>query len=142
VNLAPLEPDFGGRWPNAKVEKGGAFSLAGVLPGRFRLNMVNVTGYVKTLQLGDQQVSPHDFNVPAGASGTMRVVVSNKMATVEGSVSGFRPAAATVWLILMPEDSARSSEGRAWNVNPDGHFEVGGVEPGGYRLYAVYGVEP
>jgi len=152
VRLSPLDPDFTGLWPNAKVEKDGTFSLAGVLPGHWRLTVDGLPGYVKSLSLGDQQVSPYDFNVAPGASGTLRVVVSSKTAKVEGAVSGFRPAAIpvsgfrpadnNVWVILIPEDPARASAARVWNVNPDGHFEVAGVEPGPYRLYSVFGVEP
>jgi len=152
VRLSPLDPDFTGQWPNAKVEKDGTFSLAGVMPGRWRLTVDGLPGYVKSLSLGDQQVSPYDFNVAPGASGTLRVMVSTKTAKVDGAVSGFRPEAIAVsgfrpavnnvWVILMPEDPARASAARVWNVNSDGHFEVGGVEPGAYRLYAVFGVEP
>ena len=83
VRLTSLDSENGGQVHNAKVEKGGIFSLAGVLPGRFRLTVDGLPGYVKSLSCGDRQVSPYDFNVAPNASGTMRVVASTKMAIVE-----------------------------------------------------------
>jgi hypothetical protein len=144
VRLMRLEPDFSGNWPNAKVEKDGTFSLTGVLPGRWRMEFSFGASYTKSFWLGDTQVSPYGFNVPPGAGGKMRLIVSTKMAEIEGSVDGTRPLVANpLWVIAVPEDPERWAAGRTWNaaVGEDNHFRFS-AEPGRYRLYSFGGIAP
>ena len=143
VRLAPLDwPVYS--QPNAKVEKDGTFTISGVMPGRWRLQVNNVPGYVKSLTIGDQPVSPYGFNIGAGSGGAMRVVLGAKFAQIEGTITGTRPEVSDVWVIAAPEDPDRIAAGlgRAAGVDAGGHFLIGGLEPGKYRVYGVTGVEP
>ena len=114
------------------------------MPGRWRLEVQNVQGYVKSFMIGDQPVSPYGFNVGPASGGVMRIVMGDHTAQIEGTVSGERPEGASLWLMAVPEDADRLAAGRIWTTGLMGseHFTLPGVEPGKYRLYALAGVEP
>ncbi len=144
VVLTPLDAGNFGQPSDASVARDGAFSISGVLPGRWRLELGSANGYVKSLSLGGQEVSPDAFYVAPGAGGEMRVVMGTKMAQLEGSVSGLRPEDTSgAWLVLAPEDPDKMIVGRLRNTSADraGRFHLSGLEPGHYRLYALAGAE-
>ncbi|HLN04146.1 MAG TPA: carboxypeptidase regulatory-like domain-containing protein [Bryobacteraceae bacterium] len=129
--------------PYAKIENG-KFTISGVMPGRWRLEVDNVQGYVKSFTIGDQPVSPYGFNVGPASGGAMRIVMGDHTAQIEGTVTGERPEGASLWLMVVPEDPDRIAASRFWTTGLDGsgHFMLNGVEPGKYRLFALAGVEP
>jgi hypothetical protein len=70
----------------------------------------------------------------------MRVVVGTKMAQLEGMVDGIRPEdAGAAWLVLAPEDAGTITMDRLRNTSADRarHFQMSGLAPGRYRLYAL-----
>jgi hypothetical protein len=145
VRLMPTDSTSYGQSPFAKVDKDRSFALSGVIAGRWRLQVENLMGYVKSLMVGDRPASPHGFNIGPGSEGVMRVVMGAKWAQVEGTVTGTKPEGATnLWLMAVPDDPDRIAEGRI-SVTPaegSGHFTLTGIEPGKYRLYAFAGIEP
>jgi len=142
IRLTPLDPEFSGSWPEAKVEGDGTFSLTGVVAGRWCLRVEGAQAYVKSLSVSGQEVHGCAFNVFPGAGGVMRVVASTKMAAVEGAVSGITPQQAnSVLLILVSEEADKQGQLRTVRAGADGHFSMTGIEPGRYRLYAAGGME-
>lgn len=140
IVLTPLDAGNLGPSPDAKVEKDGAFSISGMLPGRWRLELGSASGYLKSLSVGGQEVSASAFTVAPGAGGEMRIVVGTRMAQLEGSVDGIRPEdAGGAWLVLAPEDAGTIAVGRLLNASTDraGRFRMAGLAPGRYRLYAL-----
>jgi hypothetical protein len=140
IVLTPLDAENARPAPETKVEKDGTFSISGILPGRWRLELGSANGYLKSLSVGGQEASASAFTVVPGAGGEMRVVVGTKMAQVEGSVDGIRPEDAGVaWLVLAPEDANTIAADRLRNTSADraGHFHMSGLAPGRYRLYAL-----
>ena len=140
ILLTPLDAENAGPAPETKVEKDGTFSISGILPGRWRLELGSANGYLKSLSVGGQEASASAFTVVPGAGGEMRVVVGTKMAQVEGSVDGVRPEdAGAAWLVLAPEDAGTIAMDRLRNTSADraGHFHMSGLAPGRYRLYAL-----
>jgi hypothetical protein len=144
VRLIPVDPSFYGQTPFAKVDKDRTFALSGVLPGRWRLQVDNFMGYVKSFMVGDRPASPHGFNTGPGSGGVMRIVIGVKLAQIEGTVNGAKPEGATnLWLLAAPDDPDRIAEGRISITSVEGgHFTLTGIEPGKYRLYAFAGIEP
>ena len=141
IRLTPIDPEMSGSWPEAKVGIDGTFSLSGVVAGRWCLRADNLHGYVKSLSVGGQEMRSCVFNVLPGGGGAIRVVVSTKLARLEGTVNGMTPEAGSVLLILKPEDPEAISSQRSLLVSADGRFSMSGVEPGRYRLYAAVGNE-
>ena len=146
VQLIPVEQMVYGGWPHAQIAKDGTFTLSKVMPGRWRLQVNGLMGYVKSFTIGDQAVSPYNFNVSPGAGGTMRIVMGDKTAQIEGSVTGIQPdSTGNIQVMLVPEDPDRLVVGRTWNTSAapgNGRFGMNGIEPGKYRLYAFDTVEP
>jgi len=140
IVLTPLDAENAGPVPETKVEKDGTFSISGMLPGRWRLELGSANGYLRSLSVSGQEVSASAFTVVPGAGGEMRVVVGTKMAQLEGIVDGIRPEGAGVaWLVLAPEDADAIAIARLRNTSADraGHFHMSGLAPGRYRLYAL-----
>ena len=140
IALIPLDAENAGPSPDAKVEKDGTFSISGILPGRWRLEVGSANGYLKSLSVGGQEVSAFAFMVVPGAGGEMRIVMGTKMAQLEGSVEGIRPEdAGGAWLVLAPEDANIVAVGSLRNASADraGRFHMSGLAPGRYRLYAL-----
>jgi hypothetical protein len=142
IRLTPLDGEFSGSWPEAKVETDGTFSLSGVVAGRWCLRVEDARMYVKSLSVSGQEVHGCAFNAFPGSGGVMRAVVSTKLANVEGMVSGMPPQQPnSVLLILVSEEADAQGQPRTMRASADGHFSMTGIEPGRYRLYAAAGME-
>jgi hypothetical protein len=142
IVLTPLDAENFGPAPETKVEKDGTFSISGMLPGRWRVELGSAIGYLKSLSVGGQEVSASAFTVAPGAGGEMRIVMGTKVAQVEGSVDGMRPEDASgVWVALAPEDAETIAMDRFLytSVDRSGRFHMSGLAPGRYRLYALSG---
>jgi hypothetical protein len=140
IRMTPLDAEFMGPWPGAKVEKDGTFALSGVLPGRWCLSVENIQGHIKSLTFGGQEAHSCAFAVAAG--GALQVVVSTKMAEVEGTLQGTRLGDGGLVVILAPEDEDRVPGAvRTFPAGSDGRFRAPGIAPGRYRLYGAGNVE-
>jgi len=140
IILTPLDSGNLGPSPEAKTEKDGTFSISGILPGRWRLELGSAHGYLKWLSVGGQEVTASVFTAVPGAGGDMRIVMGTRMAQLEGTVDGIRPEdAGGVWLVLAPEDLNMLAPARLRNASADraGRFHMSGLAPGRYRLYAL-----
>ena len=119
----------------AQVNKDGTFTLAGVIPGHWRLT-VNDFGYVKSLSLGGQQVSPYDFQISAGTTGPLQVLVGMKMADISVTVTGLSGSGQASFLVF-PEDLDRLGSGLERVAMGGSQLGIGGLPPGRYRLLAT-----
>jgi hypothetical protein len=142
IRVTPLDADFSGVWPEAKVESDGTFSVSGVVAGSWCLRVENARGYVKSLSVSGQEVHGCVFHAFPGSGGVMRAVVSTKMASVEGTVSGMTPQQPnSIVLILVPAEPDAQGQPHTAGAGADGHFSLTGIAPGRYRLYAASGME-
>src|SRR5690348_199718 len=81
VLMSPIDGEFMGAPPQATVGEDRTFTLT-VPPGRWRLQVNAPPGYVKSVTLGDQEVSPSALEIgPAPAA--LKVVIGTKTAQVE-----------------------------------------------------------
>ncbi|MGA2581492.1 MAG: carboxypeptidase-like regulatory domain-containing protein [Bryobacteraceae bacterium] len=142
VSLAPVDGPFFLPQAQAQMDKDGAFTLTGVLPGRWRLT-VSAPGFVKSASLGDQPVPPAGFQIAEGAAGPLRIVLGSKLAAVHLEVAG-AAAGGQLSAVIYPEDSERLGVGleRAATAMGTGHIEFGELAPGRYRVFAIDSPNP
>jgi hypothetical protein len=123
----------------ANVNKDGSFKIASVLPGIWDINVSPIPpgGYIKSIQLGDQDVLTEDMTIRPSTSEPLKIVFSTRAATLEGDVlQGDQPTRAVV--VLAPEAKLRHMVGfyRFATTDEKGHFEINRARPGDYRLFA------
>jgi hypothetical protein len=125
-------PTPGGQQP-AKVEEGGAFTISGLLPGRWRVRAYGLpnNGYVKSVSFGDREVPDRIIDLASGASGPLRILVGTKGGTIEGSLRG-EP---NVQVVLFP-DSGDDEQLRSAG-SQGSRYQFTNVPPGKYRLVAL-----
>lgn len=142
VSLAPVDGPFFLPQSQAQTDKDGAFTLTGVLPGRWRL-VVSAPGFVKSASFGDQPVSPDGFQIAEGAAGPLRIMLGSKLAAVHVQVAGAAPDR-QLSAVIFPEDSERLGAGleRAGTAMGTGRIEFGGLAPGRYRVFAIDSPNP
>jgi hypothetical protein len=138
--LAPVGAHRYGSPAQAEINKDGTFTLAGVMPGHWRL-MLSGLGYVKSLSLAGQQVSPYDFQIPPGATGPLQVLIGIKMAYINVTVTGLSTGGQASVLIF-PEDLDRLGAGLERVAMGGSELGVGGLPPGRYRLLATDAPNP
>jgi Carboxypeptidase regulatory-like domain len=141
ISLAPVDGPYFMPQPQAKMDKDGAFTLTGVLPGRWRL-MVSAPGYAKSVSLAGQPVSQQGFQVAAGA-GPLRIVMGSKQADVHVEIAGAAPDR-QVSALIFPEDPGRLGAGleRVGSAMGTGRIEFGALPPGRYRVFATDSLNP
>ena len=137
IYLNPLDNQILQGPTNGQIKEDGTFTIAGVPPGRWSL-MMDFGGYIKSMQLNDQDVSPEAFELPSGTPiDTVRIVVGNDWAQMDGNVS---PATqgAQIFGFVWREDSEASGQmfDRQFSVNPSGQFRAANLAPGKYRACA------
>ncbi len=135
VSLTPVEQTLYLPPPRGEIAKDGTFNMSGIVPGHWRLAL-GATGYIKSVTLGGQQISPYGFHIPPGATGPMHILMSAKTADVNVNVSG-ATADRNAYLLLYPEDPERMGAGLERISAGAGHIDLGGVAPGRYRLLAT-----
>jgi hypothetical protein len=141
--VSQYEKAFGGATGTGEPDAQGAFHIAKVFPGRLRVRVEPLpeNAYVKSVKLDGTEAADHVVDLSRGVkNSSLRVVVSRKGATVEGSVvdeDGKPPQAPSLWVVLAmsPDELAFDSPGvkRAEGSS----FSFKGLRPGKYRLYAL-----
>lgn len=130
------------RIEDVSVGANGVFALEGVLDGSYRIKLSGLPKdfYVKSARLGGADALDSPITVSGSQSlGPLDVLVSADGGHIAGTVMshGHPYKAATV--VLVPDGRQRNAE-RLYMVSQDtdvsGHFVLGGVVPGDYKLFA------
>ena len=138
VVLEPLSNLPFPRPPQAHVTKDGTFTVTGVTPGRWRLNLFAGL-YVKSLSIGAREVSPYGFELASGTAGPIHILASNKTGQVQAAVSATSGGQAINFL-LVPAEPERLDGGLVRSSPAGGgQATLTGVVPGRYRLFAFDG---
>jgi hypothetical protein len=141
MSLASVDTPYFMRQLQAQVDKDGAFTFAGVMPGRWRL-FPNLPGYLKSVSLAGQTVRPGDFQIAAGATGPLRITLGSKFADLHVEIQN-APAGQQVSAVIFPEDSGRLGIGlERLGFMANGSIDFGALAPGRYRVFATDGPNP
>ncbi len=130
-----------GAFPNAAMKEDGSFVFAAVPPGVWDIEVQPMPkgGYLKSMKLGEEDVLTKDMVVTSRTNQTLNIVVSLKGATLEGEVDipqshvGLEAS-----VLLAPEGNLRPvlSYYTLKGINTEGEFQMEGLTPGSYRVYA------
>lgn len=107
----------------------GAFSVAEVMPGTYRLDVFPPAGfYVKSATFAGADILNTDFTVAPGA-GPMEIVLADDGGAIEGDIvdGDGKPVEGGVIALR---------NGAATTVQSTGHFKLQNLAPGDYKVYA------
>jgi len=129
----------------AEAAADGKFMIRQVPPGVWDINVrpVPAGGYIKSMQLGTQDVLTEEMRIGPGSSGPLNIVVSARGAQVEGNVQAESEQRRSL-IVLAPWGKFRhvASFFRVTMSDEKGHFELRGITPGEYRLFAFDDMKP
>jgi hypothetical protein len=132
IQLLPQSVQFGLAGAQTQIADDGTFTLKGVMPAPWRLQLIGPTGFIKSAWLGSTDVTNAPLDLSGGAAGALRIVVSTNMATIRGSAP-----AGTVVMVQRVDDNTPFHFNRAMGVDQNGQYSLGGLAPGRYRVVAT-----
>jgi len=146
ISLQPRDeiPWGGGR---ARVKEDGTFVVENVGDGDYEVSLWRLPGnlYLKAAHLGTTDVLEEGFSLGGGAPpGSLELILSPNGARVEGTVlnADNQPlSGATVVLIPEPRRRDQSRLYEAASTDQYGHFQLRGIAPGEYKLFAWEEIE-
>ena len=132
---------------NPRPAADGSFTLDGLAPGDFRVNVQQLPsgGFLKSMRLGNADVLNDGLHLTGPPQGLLEIVIGVNAGNIEGSVSNDRQQAlpsATVVLVPDPRFRRRSDLYRVVTTDNSGRFRMSAVSPGDYKLFAWENVEP
>ena len=124
--------------PAAQVAPDGSFGFESLSAGTFALSFVNIPDpfYIKSVRRGTVDLLQHKITVPASSSESLTVTISGDGGRLSGTVDDvITQDAATI--VLVPKDRpTRTDLYRVSKADATGFFEMRGVAPGDYEVYA------
>jgi hypothetical protein len=140
----------------ARVSKDGAFSVRAVPAGDYRVDVLPVLNapsdetvpptlenvYVRSIRFGSEDVLNDSLRINAASSGRMDVVLSTNGGAVEGRVLRDKQEPVGYARVVLLPDGARGGFDKSAVSNGTGKFEIKGIPPGDYKLFAWEFVEP
>ena len=124
----------------AEVDKDGAFHLAGILPGRYRLEVQPMPegAFLASVMLDGRTVDDTGFDFSRGGSGArLQIAISRNAGEISGSVldQNGAPLASPLAAVLVWKNAAQVKP--EFNMLAGGRYDLKGLRPGKYRILAV-----
>jgi protocatechuate 3,4-dioxygenase beta subunit len=143
-----LEPETMRFWggTSARVQANQQFTLKNVNEGDYRIIAGGISKdcYLKEVQYGDSRGKDNTIAVSKGGGAPLEVTISSRGARVQGAVvnQDGLPAAG-IWVVAVP-DEARRGDSRLFKsqtTDQYGKYDLHGLSPGGYKIFAWTGIE-
>jgi protocatechuate 3,4-dioxygenase beta subunit len=122
---------------------GSVFSIPGITPGNYRINVTPVTGkeepalFVKSIRFDGVESANGVLQIGNSSSGQLDISLGRNGAIAEGRVLDVqRQPAPNVIIVLVPADSQRPDLFKTTTTDIAGHFQMQGVAPGSYLAFA------
>jgi hypothetical protein len=132
IGLNPQSQGGGLPGSQTQVNEDGTFTIKGVLPAPWRLQLNAPFAFVKAAWLGSTDVTNGPFDLSSGAAGAIRILVSTNTATIRGSA----PAGMMVFVRRADQDPVFGGQ-TATGVDQNGQYTLGGLAPGKYRVFVM-----
>jgi hypothetical protein len=131
-----------GRRTGATVAADGTFELTGFSgPLRIWVAQLPKGWAVSRIEINGAEVTDDTFELRAGITANMRVIVSNQLGVVRGAETVRNVPVPDAAVVVFPADARqRSAPSRfiRWGrTDPDGQYSVDGLPPGDYRAIAL-----
>jgi hypothetical protein len=128
----------------ATADEAGKFRLRGVSPGLYRVLVNNLRAglYVKAIRAGNYDVMETGLDLSRGGlSGEIAIVLSANGGTLQGTTrneNGSSPGG--VQVLAIPASGAHRLKTAV--TDQSGRYEIKGLAPGDYRVFAFEDIEP
>lgn len=143
----PLQSTGVGTW-TTNADASGRFSVAGVIPGRYRVNAFGAQAWqVKQVLVNGIDVLDFPFEVESGSQvPDVTIQFGDKVTELKGTLSAADGSpTADYSVVIFPDDSRywipHARRMRSTRPATDGTFSIVGLPPGDYRIAAVTDVE-
>ena len=146
VQLSPME-GMAFNVPNATAKEDGSFVLENVGPDRYRVMVLNLPKdtWLQSIRAGDQEVLDSGIDLAAGAAGNVQIVLGLGTGSISGTVQDAKqqPASGSIVTLLPdPMKEERYDLYRTTTADQNGQFNLQGIAPGEYKLFAWDDVDP
>jgi hypothetical protein len=136
------EANYGDTPAPAEVDTNGAFHIAGIAPGRYRLNVTPMPDnwYLKSVRLDGGEVANGHLDFSRGMQGSsLKIVVSRNGGQISGKLldKNGEPAGAVPVLVVLVDDPKEIDFDRSVRETEDGTYRLQGIRPGKYKLLAL-----
>jgi uncharacterized protein (DUF2141 family) len=115
---------------NASVQPDGSFTLQSVIPVQSRLYAFGGSIFIKSVRLGNKELSGRSIDLSSGSPDTLKIVLSSNTASIHGTAP---PGTYIACRNLDEEVFGRESP----PVDQSGQYRIEGLAPGRYRVAAV-----
>jgi hypothetical protein len=124
----------------------GSFALEGVMPGDFRVAIRGMSdgAYVKSMRMGHTDVLDGGLHLNSAPQNPLEITIALDAGSIQGAVVDSRQLPlANRTVVLVPEQRLRHRQDlyRSMATGSAGQFQMKGVAPGNYKLFAWDNVE-
>jgi protocatechuate 3,4-dioxygenase beta subunit len=124
----------------------GAFTISGTIPGEYRLSFYGLPTdlYVKEIRYNNRNVLDETMQISASDAGTLSIVLSAKSGQVAGTVVDERlQPVPGIEAVLVPDRQRERTElFKTVLTDQAGRFNIRGIPPGDYKIFAWEALEP
>jgi Carboxypeptidase regulatory-like domain len=120
------------------VSADGSFTVSGLEPGRYRIELANMpSSYVRTVLISGKPAEGDTIELAAGAAVQVSVIAGAAGSKLDGiALQNGQPVAGAM-VLLLPNDLARTDLIRRDQSDSDGTFTLPNIAPGSYTLVAI-----
>jgi protocatechuate 3,4-dioxygenase beta subunit len=146
-----LEPVDGGPMvvPGiSAVQPDGSYRISNLAPDEFRVDVMGLANglYVKSVRAGNIDITEGALNLSGGSPpDSLDIVLGANGGRVNGAVINDRQESADGAAVVLVPEGARRGIRRFYKTavsQTDGRFEIAGIPPGDYKLFAWDEIEP
>ena len=150
VQLMPVDMGGMGFNPPIEVAADGSFSATELSQDKYRVMVTpGAAAYVKAVTVGGQNILDTGIDLSSGGVGPMEVLLSTKIATVNGMVEKQKqddaPGSVVIAIVGANSEltllSTASGQSALARVDESGKFSIANLPPGEYKLIAFEEVD-
>ena len=147
VNLKQVRIQVQGEMPfnqPLEVAEDGTFTLKDLSPEKYKVTIAQLpSAYVKAINVGGQDIRETGIDLSGGGGGPMEVILSTKIAKVDGMVEKQKQddAPGTVIVAKVGPNSELTFINLTARVEDAGKFSIANLPPGEYKIFAFEEVD-